>query len=210
MAKISSMNELNFYVEDRYLHLSIAKALSKYVENRNTSIVFVFVGSDCNIGDSLAPLSSSFLNLAAGNVFFYGSLSELITAKEVPFMAKYLKNAHPNSVIVVVDAAIGKKWDIGRVKVQNFGIKPGLGVNKDLPMLGDISIIGVVGEKGAFKSGNVPNIRLSCIYNMAKSIARGIEIFIQENAAIAKNINFIARNSECVSLCESADNQLIG
>ena len=203
LAKNRCMNEFSFYIEDKYLYLSIAKALSKCVDSKAKNLVFVFVGSDCNIGDSLAPLCSALLNVSDSNVFIYGNLGELITAKEVPFMSKYLKYAHPDSIIIVIDAAIGKKWDIGRVKVQNFGIKPGLGVNKDLPMLGDISIIGVVGEKGSFKNGSLPQIRLSTIYNMAKNIAKGIETFLNEREK--RSGNFKAK-----ILGESADNQLIG
>ena len=203
------MNELNFYSEDKYLYLSIAKALEKYVDDKSENVVFVFVGTDSNIGDSLAPLCTTFLNINMGNVFVYGNLNEPITAKEVPFMAKYLKIAHPTSTVVVIDAAVGKKWDVGRVKVQKSGIKPGLGVNKNLPMMGDISIIGVVGEKEDFKNGILPQIRLSKVYCMAKNIAKGIENFLNAKFA-SKTVKKHTNDSDILKIVESVNNRLIG
>lgn len=172
------MNEMTFYLEDEYLSLFIAKALEKYVGFNYLSVIFVFIGTDGNVGDSLAPLCGSLIDISSEKALFYGDLTQPITAKEVPFVAKYLKKAHPGSVIVVIDAAIGKKWDVGRVKVQNSGLKPGLGVNKNLPMVGDVSIIGVIGEKQDFIKGNYIQIRLSSVFKMAKSIAKGIEMFL--------------------------------
>ena len=202
------MNELNFYVEDKYLYLSVAKALKKYVDSDAIGVVFVFVGTDGNIGDSLAPLCSSLLSVNNAKIFIYGDLNNPITAKEVPFVAKYIKKAHPNSIIIVVDAAVGTKWDVGRVKVQKNGLKPGLGVNKDLPMIGDLSIIGVVGEKNDFKKGFLPQIRLSSIYKMAKNISKAIEIFVNETFC-TKSQEF-SDKQQIQNIIKSSDNRLIG
>lgn len=203
------MEELNFYMEDKYLYLSIAKALEKYVDEKVESVVFLFVGTDGNIGDSLAPLCGTLLNVNMGNVFVYGDLNEPITAKEVPFMATYVKIAHPTSTVVVVDAAVGNKWDVGRIKVQKTGIKPGLGVNKDLPMIGDLSIIGVVGEKDDFKNGILPQIRLSSIFQMAKNLTKGIEAFL--NAKFSnKKLKKEGVDKSIYNMIESVDNRLIG
>ncbi len=203
------MKELNFYIEDKYLYLSIAKALEKYVDYKSENLVFVFIGTDSNIGDSLAPLSATLINLNVGNIFTYGNLTHPITAKEVPFIAQYIKKAHPDSTVVVVDAAVGKKWDVGRVKVQKTGLKPGLGVDKDLPMVGDLSIIGVVGEKADFKRGFLTDIRLSSIYKMATNVAKGIEVFIKERYSNKKQKDTLS-NEDIKSMLESANNRLIG
>jgi hypothetical protein len=52
---------------------------------------------------------------------------------------------------------------------------PGLGVNKNLGQIGDISIIGVVAGKSV-KNKELFNLtRLNLVYNMAENIANGIE-----------------------------------
>ena len=87
---------------------------------------------------------------------------------------------------MAIDAALGKSDDVGLIKVHNGGIKPGLGVNKDLPMVGDVSIIGVLAEKTA-ENGGFKGVRLNTVYEMAKIIALGLEIFIKNNE---KRLNF--------------------
>ena len=58
------------------------------------------------------------------------------------------------------------------------GLKPGLGVNKNLSEIGDVSIIGVVAVK-SFKNYQLFNLtRLSLIYRMAETIARGISDYV--------------------------------
>ena len=93
----------------------------------------------------------------------------------MPYIAKFIKKAHPTSFIVVVDAALGKKQDLGQIKVLKEGIQPGLGVNKKLPVIGDAGIIGVVGEKSAFSESVLGLARLSDVYTMAQVIKNGIE-----------------------------------
>lgn len=158
----------------------IAKLLETNLKNACKSLVFLFIGSDGNMGDSLAPLCGTILNLKEDGIFCYGDLNCPITAKEAPFVAEFIKNAHPESLVAVIDAAVGRKEDLGLIKVQNCGIKPGLGVNKNLPSVGDFSIIGILGEKTCEKSVLTVG-RLSTVYEMANNIAQGIQIFVQNN-----------------------------
>ena len=77
---------------------------------------------------------------------------------------------------MVIDAALGRIEDIGTIKICPGGIKPGLGVNKDLPIVGDVSIIGVVGEKK--KCSDMTSVlRLGNVYKMALIISDGIRGF---------------------------------
>jgi putative sporulation protein YyaC len=87
-----------------------------------------------------------------------------------------VKRIHPNSKILVVDAALGKSSEIGYVKVLDGGIKPGLGVKKDLPLMGDCSIIAIVGEYAANFYTLSGNERFNLIYLMGLDIARAINL----------------------------------
>lgn len=158
----------------------IAKSIEKIVKTPVESLAFIFVGSDGNIGDSLAPLCGSLLKINSGKVFIYGNLFSTICAKEVPYAVEFLKKCHPGTLSIVVDAALGKKEDVGVIKVQSGGIKPGLGVNKNLPKTGDISVLGVLGEKRS-NGKALTHSRLSTVYKMAENIARGLEMFVQIN-----------------------------
>lgn len=176
------------YEKNRFICEIIAKNLEIITQNCE-NLVFIFVGTDANVGDSLGPLVGTLIDINDNKIYKYGSLNTPITAKEVPYIANFIKKAHPDSFIIVVDAALGKKQDIGQIKVLKEGIRPGLGVNKNLPTIGDASIIGIIGEKNAFSESILALTRLSCVYQMANVIKEGIEQFIQ--AKTLKNGNYI-------------------
>ena len=177
MGKNIAGMEVSFNINNAYAAKGICKAVEQMTENYS-DICLIFVGTDANIGDSLAPLAASIISVKNGNIFTYGNLNCTITANEVPFMCEFVKNAHPTSFCLVIDAAVGKKEDVGVIKVQNRGIKPGLGVNKDLPMMGNGSIIGIISEKSEKNGGNLAITRLSYVYKMAKVIAEGLQSYI--------------------------------
>ena len=150
--------------------------------------VIICIGSDLVLGDSLGPLVGTLLRKKGVNVYIYGTLNYPITAKEVEYAKTYLKQMHPNSVTIAIDAAVGCESDVGLIKVLNKGLKPGLGVQKNLGTIGDLSIIGIVAEKSA-KNYNLFNLtRLNLIFKMAETIADGIAKYINgfEKTLLAK------------------------
>jgi len=170
------MISCEIYVSNKHSAKIIGQKLFDLCKDKR-DIAFVFVGTDANIGDSLGPVCGQITDFSGTNLLFYGSLSYTITAKDVPYVANYIKKAHPSTFVVIVDAALGNAEDIGTVKICENGIKPGLGVNKDLPMIGDIGIIAVVGEKRTADK-QVGVLRLGEIYKIARIISDGIASFI--------------------------------
>ena len=53
-------------------------------------------------------------------------------------------------------------------------VKPGAGVNKELPAVGDIHITGIVNVSGFMEYFVLQNTRLHLVMKMAKTIANGI------------------------------------
>ncbi len=143
----------------------------------NKKPIFICIGSDMVLGDSLGPLVGTFLKNKKINAYVYGTLSFPITAKEISYARTYLKQMHPNAISIAIDAAIGEQDDVGIIRVINKGLKPGLGVDKKLGTIGDISIVGVVAAKSQ-QNYNLFNLtRLNLIYKMAETISNGIEMF---------------------------------
>ena len=144
----------------------------------NKKPIIVCIGSDLVLGDSLGPLIGTFLKKDGVKSYVYGTLNFPITSKEVEYARTYLKQMHPDSMIIAIDAAVGEPNDVGLIRVQNKGIKPGLGVNKDLSEVGDVGIIGVVAAK-SLQNYNLFNLtRLNLIYKMAEDISKGITKYI--------------------------------
>lgn len=144
----------------------------------NKKPIIVCIGSDLVLGDSLGPLVGTFLKNKKLNAYVYGTLNLPITAKEISYAKTYLKQMHPDSVIIAIDAAIGNESDIGIIKVYDSGLKPGLGVKKELGIIGDISIVGIVAAK-SLKNFNLFNLtRLNLVYKMAEIISDSLEEYL--------------------------------
>ena len=93
--------------------------------NLHPTPVVVCVGSDLAVGDSLGPLVGSLLKHKTQGlgVFIYGTLTSPITAKEIKYLRPFLKETHPTSPCIAVDAAVGESGDVGLIKVLHKGIE---------------------------------------------------------------------------------------
>lgn len=160
-------------------HEEIAKAVK--ILYGNEFPVIVCIGSDLVVGDSLGPIVGKGLTeILNGKAYVYGTLKNPITAKEISLLKKVINEMHPNSKTIVVDAAVGRKEDIGQVKILDSGINPGLGANKTLPLVGDVSIIAVVAEKND-GDNTLQGVRLNLINKLATDIINGVSLAFIKN-----------------------------
>lgn len=169
------MTQFVFNSINRKNYSEIAKAINVTLGKEKP--VIICVGSDLSVGDSLGPFVGTRLTENENNDYFvYGTLENPITAKEVKTINEKIKRMHPFSKVLVVDAALGKNSEIGYIKVFEGGIKPGLGVKKDLPLIGDVSIIAIVGEYQSNYYSLSGKERLNAVYLMGQDIAKAINI----------------------------------
>lgn len=155
----------------------IEYSLTKINDQKKLPVI-VCIGSDLVLGDSLGPLVGTILTNKKIKAYVYGTLNFPITAKEISITKKYIEKTHKNTEVISIDAAVGEKDEIGQIKIIPKGIKPGLGVNKDLEEIGDKSIIGIVSEKTKDNRKLFESTRLNLIYKMANTIANGVENYI--------------------------------
>lgn len=176
-------NNYSFSVFNQYCAGGISRVLKEFNNDGEVPIV-VCVGSDLVLGDSLGPLVGTLLKQKGVGTYIYGTLNCPITAKEIEYAKSYLKRLHPKSYIIAIDAAVGAGEDIGLIKILNKGLKPGLGVNKELGEIGDVSVIGIVATK-TFQNYSLFNTtRLNLVYKMANKIADGVsDYLIKYNAS---------------------------
>lgn len=159
-----------------------ALALKNLLPEIKSAPVVACVGSDLSVGDALGPVVGTKLKekLQGQSVFVYGTLSKPITAHEVKYTNQFIKNTHPDSLVIAIDAAVGTAGDIGLIKIAKRSLKPGSGANKRLAKLGDVSIMGIVAEKSLFNYSLFSSTRLNIVYKMAEIIAEGVANFIME------------------------------
>lgn len=158
-------------------------ALKKVLPQSSATPIILCVGSDLSVGDSLGPVAGTKLRekLKGLNVYVYGTLTSPITAHEVKYMNDFLRQTHPDSPIIAIDAAVGTAGDIGLIKVNKKSLKPGSGANKKLSKVGDVSIMGIVAEKTMFNYSLFSATRLNIVFKMAEIIAEGVATYIVGN-----------------------------
>ncbi|MET3318022.1 UNVERIFIED_ORG: putative sporulation protein YyaC [Peribacillus simplex] len=141
-------------------------------------IVIVCIGTDRSTGDSLGPLVGTLLNEktedGASSFHVYGTLDNPIHAMNLQEKLNEINKSHTNPFIVGIDACLGKLKSVGIVQIGQGPVKPGAGVNKDLPSVGNAHITGIVNVSGFMEFMVLQNTRLNLVLKMAKTIAEGI------------------------------------
>ncbi len=162
--------------DDAYAVQNLASELLANIPEFTTRpIVFICIGTDRSTGDSLGPLIGSLLEEKRLQSFFvYGTLDEPIHAVNLEERLKEIHRKHANPYIIGVDACLGRTKNVGVIQVGNGPVKPGAGVNKELPAVGDIHITGIVNVSGFMEFFVLQNTRLNLVMKMAKTIADSI------------------------------------
>ena len=179
--------EYSFHVYNTMADVGMSLALDKLIKE-NTPPVIVCIGSDLAIGDSLGPIVGTMLqkNLNTSQAYIYGTLRQPITAKEMKYMGDFLRQTHPNSKVIAVDAAVGDESDVGLMKVSDVPLKPGSGANKRLGAIGDVSIMGIIAKKGAFSYAQLNLTRLNTVYTMADTISKALTNFLTDRKELRR------------------------
>lgn len=131
--------------------------------------VFLCVGSDKYVCDSLAPMVAELLKKTYNvSAYVYGGLDYNIDANNLVQAVNYVEAYHPNSFLVLIDATLGD--DVGEIRITE-GSYAGLGRTLPIRKIGTMSILGVVAKKG--KNFTLNSTRLKVVVELAQFIATG-------------------------------------
>lgn len=179
------MNLLYDEEEDKRIKETFIQEFSRclYQERkRSFEVVFLCIGTDRVIGDCLGPLVGTILQekLEKYNIFnltIYGTLEKNICYTNIQEMLEMLQSKHQNACIVVIDAALSNKENIGKIFIKKEKMSLGKSLNKSKVEIGDISIKAVVGKDYKLSKYNftsLQNISLNVVIRLANLIADGI------------------------------------
>lgn len=167
-----------FNSDDGYCAYQFSKALAELIsakEKTSEEIVFLCIGSDRATGDSLGPIIGYKLSeLKYKNYTIYGTLDEPVHAKNLKDTILKIKRNHKDSLIIAIDASLGKSNHIGYITLGEGPLKPGSGVSKDLPAVGDLFITGIVNFSGLLDNMLLQTTRLNIVMKLADCICLGI------------------------------------
>lgn len=177
--KSQTNDSINIHMPMAYIDFSMLfmKFLQQHYTYPYKELVFLCIGTDRSTGDSLGPLIGYKLSSHISrykDIYVHGTLDDPVHAKNLKDKIKLLQNTYENPLIVAIDACLGKTERIGYVKIGSGPLKPGAGVNKDLPPVGHIHITGIVNLSGYMEYLVLQNTRLSLVMKMAETITEGI------------------------------------
>lgn len=115
----------------------------------NKNIIFLCIGTTKIIGDSFGPLVGSILKYELKDykeIKVVGDLKNTITYNNIEEYMNDIKEKCNNSVIVVLDSALSDRKNIGKIFIQDRGLKYAESLKKKNRIIGNISIKAVVGE----------------------------------------------------------------
>ncbi|WP_426450393.1 spore protease YyaC [Paenibacillus sp. S-38] len=136
-------------------------------------IVLVCVGTDRSTGDALGPLVGSHLRrLNVDGLHLYGTLDHPVHAMNLNETLNTIHQHYNNPFIIAIDACLGQLTSVGCIQVGQGPVKPGAGVNKELPPVGHMHVTGIVNVGGFMEYFVLQNTRLSLVMNMAEIIAK--------------------------------------
>lgn len=174
----SPPNETRVHMDSPEAAQVIGQALLQTGVNRVRSadgIVLLCIGTDRSIGDSLGPLVGSYLTQEEAEGFtVLGTLDNPVHAGNLVEALDWIECSFRQPLVVAVDACLGRTESIGMLTVSKGSLRPGAGVNKSLPAVGDLHLTGVVNVGGFMEYFVLQNTRLSLVMRMAKVAASGI------------------------------------
>jgi putative sporulation protein YyaC len=139
-------------------------------------IILVCIGTDRSTGDSLGPLvGSQLLKSGFNHIPVYGTLDEPVHAMNLNETLDEIERKYDHPFIVAIDACLGQLASIGCIQIGDGPVKPGAGVNKELPPVGDMHITGIVNVGGFMEYFVLQNTRLSLVVKMAELITRSLQ-----------------------------------
>lgn len=139
------------------------------------SLVILCIGTDRSTGDALGPLVGQRLHeLRPQRAIVLGTLDDPVHATNLEDVLGNLERLYRGLPVIAVDACLGPSENVGSIVVGRGPLRPGAGVNKRLPTVGDLFVTGTVNVGGALEYLVLQNTRLSLVMRMAHIIAEAL------------------------------------
>ncbi len=147
------------------------------VGHAGRSASVVCVGTDRSTGDALGPLVGTLLEQRpVAGLRVFGSLRSPVHAGNLSEFLPALMEAAEEGPVLAIDACLGSYESVGSILVQRGPLRPGAGVRKELPPIGDVAVMATVNVGGFMEYVVLQNTRLSLVYDLALLIAGSLRL----------------------------------
>lgn len=132
------------------------------------------IGTDRSTGDALGPLIGMHLNARPElGLTVVGTIDFPVHAANLQQIIQQTPSLLQQRVLAV-DASLGRLEDIGAITFGVGPLRPGAGVNKQLPAIGRYYLTGTVNVGGFMEYFVLQNTRLSLVMKMAAVMGAAI------------------------------------
>ncbi|KAA9005140.1 spore protease YyaC [Paenibacillus spiritus] len=138
-------------------------------------IVVICIGTDRSTGDALGPLVGTALARFRSPLFeLYGTLENPVHAVNLQDTLNEIQGRFHRPFVIGIDACLGHSASVGCIQVVEGPLRPGAGVNKQLPPVGDIHLTGIVNVGGFMEYFVLQNTRLSLVMRLSEIISSAL------------------------------------
>ncbi len=146
-----------------------------HLYDRSSDLIILCIGTDRSTGDSLGPLTGTKLHQQnLGKTHVFGTLDNPVHAVNLQEIIQQIEADYEKPFIIALDACLGRSESVGYISIKEGPLQPGTGVNKNLPPVGNLHIIGIVNVGGFMEYMVLQNTRLSLVMKMADVISQGL------------------------------------
>lgn len=143
-----------------------------FITTRQRPAIILCIGTDRSTGDALGPLIGTHLSrLNLPQLHVYGTLDEPVHATNLEETIQLIQRSFVNPFIIAIDACLGRTDSVGCITLANGPLKPGAGVHKKLPEVGEAHITGIVNVGGFMEYMVLQNTRLNLVWRMSENIS---------------------------------------
>ncbi|HEX6593326.1 MAG TPA: spore protease YyaC [Bacillota bacterium] len=158
--------------EDPTIINTFSQRITSWLPKAPREYVITCIGTDRSTGDSLGPLTGTFLTeMKLKHMTIYGTLHHPVHATNIHDYIDKIRKNHRKPFIIAVDACLGRASSVGHLIAAKGPLQPGAALSKPLPKIGDLNIVGVVNLSGYMEYSVLQNTRLSIVSDMANKIA---------------------------------------
>jgi len=165
--------------DNRLAPLLIRNNLFACLPPTTEQIILLCIGSNRINGDSLGPFVGTLLTgLYPQHLTVIGTLKEPLDATNLEKTVNRL-DIPPSTCVLAVDSVIGMQSYVHTIAIRPGPLAAGSALQKNLPAVGDVSIMGVMLEENT-ELNELPYTNLHVVYQMARSIAAGIALTVRQ------------------------------
>ena len=156
-----------------------------YVENDYSNLVFLCIGTNKIIGDSVGPIVGNYLKKLQNEYLqIYGTLDDTINFINAKDVIEGIYQNLENPYLITIDAALSNSNNKGDIVLSEGYIKIGKALQKSICFYSDINIKCIVGKSYLEKEKNIKELEkvsLAEILGMAELVANGIKNVLKKS-----------------------------